>query len=441
MERCVVARCRAATSRPGCGASSTATGRMPWASLGSARATNEDNYLVQKFARAVLGTNNVDCCARVCHAPSAAALNAMLGTGAATNSFDDIERAATDPRLRYQHDREPSDRRRPHQASRPAGRPADRDRRSARRTGRYADVLLQPRPGTNVLVLNALAAAILDEGLIDETFVGRRVDGLDEFRSFVQTFLPERIAGDCGLSSHDIRAAARLYATAKPAIAFHGLGLTEHHQGTESVMALANLALLTGNLGRPGAGVNPLRGQNNVQGAAHMGCEPAHLTGYAPIADARDRVAAVWGATIPDRAGLDAMEMLDAAAAGRVKAMWVVGWDLALTQPNAEVTGAALAGLELLVVQDLFLNETARRFGTVFLPAASAFEKDGTFMNAERRVQRVRARPSRRRETRSPIGRSSPCSPARSVEPICSTTGAPPTSGRRSAACGRRARA
>ena len=155
-------------------------------------------------------------------------------------------------------------------------------------------------------------------------------------------------------------------------------------------MCLTNLALLTGNLGRPGSGVNPLRGQNNVQGAAHMGCEPAHLPGYAPIADARDRVGAVWGATIPETPGLDAMEMLDAAGEGLLKGLWVVGWDLALTQPNADVTSRALATLDVLVVQDLFLNETARQFGTVFLPAASAFEKDGTFMNSERRIQRVR---------------------------------------------------
>ncbi len=173
-------------------------------------------------------------------------------------------------------------------------------------------------------------------------------------------------------------------------MSFHGLGLTEHHQGTEGVMALANLALLTGNVGRAGAGVNPLRGQNNVQGAAHMGCEPAHLPGYVPLADGRARVSEAWGSAIPETVGLDAMEMLDAATAGELKALWVVGWDLLLTQPDAHATRAGLANLEFLVIQDLFLNETARAFGSVFLPAASAFEKDGTFMNSERRIQRVR---------------------------------------------------
>jgi formate dehydrogenase major subunit len=358
--------------------------------LGSARATNEENYLVAKLARAVLGTNNVDCCARVCHAPSAVALNRMLGTGAATSSFDDVERAATillcGTNTTENH---PIVGARIKQAALRGAHLIVIDVRRVELT-EYADVVLQPRPGTNVLVLNALAAAILDEGLTDETFTSERVEMLDEFRSFVRAFVPERVAPECGLNAEDIRAAARLYATAKPAISFHGLGLTEHHQGTEAVMCLTNLALLTGNLGRAGAGVNPLRGQNNVQGAAHMGCEPDHLPGYAPIAEARERVSTIWGAAIPDTPGLDAMEMLDAAATGRLKALWVVGWDLALTQPNANVTGAALANVDLLVVQDLFLNETARQFGTVFLPAASAFEKDGTFMNAERRVQRVR---------------------------------------------------
>jgi formate dehydrogenase major subunit len=359
--------------------------------LGSARATNEDNYLVQRLARAVLGTNNVDCCARVCHAPSAVALHQMFGTGAATSSFDDIERAASI--LVYgtnTTENHPIVGARIKQAVVHGARLVVIDARRVE-LAEYADVFLQPRPGTNVLVLNALAAVVIEERLADETFIGERVDGFDDVRSFVRAFLPERIAPECGLQPENLREAARTYATSKPAISFHGLGLTEHQQGTEAVMCLANLALLTGNLGRPGAGVNPLRGQNNVQGAAHMGCEPAHLPGYAPLDDARKRVGATWGATIPDAPGLDVMEMLDAAAAGHLKGLWVVGWDLALTQPNADVTGEALANLDLLVVQDLFLNETARRYGTVFLPAASAFEKDGTFMNSERRIQRVRA--------------------------------------------------
>ena len=358
--------------------------------LGSARATNEDNYVLQKLARTVLGTNNVDCCARVCHAPSAVGLKHLFGTGAATSSFEDIEDARTilvwGSNTTENH---PVVGARIKQAALRGTHLVVVDPRRIE-LAQYADVFLQPRPGTNVLLLNAMAYTVLDEGLLDEVFVATRVDGREEFQAFIQAFAPEAVSAACGVNPDSIRDAARLYATAKPAISFHGLGLTEHHQGTEGVMALANLALLTGNLGRPGAGVNPLRGQNNVQGAAHMGCEPAHLPGYAPLADAWARVSAVWGSEIPKQPGLDAMEMLDAAEAGELKALWVVGWDLLLTQPNAQATRRALANLDLLVVQDLFLNETARELGSVFLPASSAFEKDGTFMNSERRIQRVR---------------------------------------------------
>jgi formate dehydrogenase major subunit len=359
--------------------------------LGSARATNEDNYLVQKLARAGLGTNNVDSCARVCHAPSAAGLSAMLGTGASTSSFADIELASTilvcGSNTTENH---PIVGARIKQAQRRGANLIVIDPRRIELAD-YADVHLRPRPGTTVMLLNAVAAAIVEADQIDHAFLDARTEGFDVFRESILEYSPERAAVECGVPASEIRAAADLYASARPAIAFHGLGVTEHEQGTEGVMCLVNLALLTGNLGRPGAGVNPLRGQNNVQGAAHMGCEPAHLPGYAPIAEARARVGAVWGIEIPDAAGLDAMEMLDAAEAGRLHALYVVGWDLLLTQPNANATRRALGSLDALIVQDIFLNETAREFATIFLPAASAFEKDGTFMNSERRVQRVRA--------------------------------------------------
>ena len=358
--------------------------------LGSARATNEDNYLVQKLARAVLGTNNVDCCARVCHAPSAAGLAAMFGTGAATSSFDDIEAARTilvcGSNTTEAH---PIVGARIKQAALRGAHLIVVDPRRIE-LAEHAEVHLRPRPGTNVPLLNAMAAVIVDEGLIDEGFVADRVDEAHEFRTFIASWPPERAAAICGVPAGDIRAAARLLATERPAISFHGLGVTEHTQGTETVMCLANLALLTGNLGRPGAGVNPLRGQNNVQGAAHMGCEPAHLPGYAPLADASERVADIWGVDVPDEPGLDAMQMIDAAGAGTLHALVVFGWDVLMTQPNTFVTRQSLAQLETMVIVDLFLNETARELGTVFLPAAASFEKDGTFMNSERRVQRVR---------------------------------------------------
>jgi formate dehydrogenase major subunit len=358
--------------------------------LGSARATNEENYVIQKFARVALGTNNVDCCARVCHAPSAAALDALLGTGAATNSFDDIERAQTifvcGSNTTSCH---PIVGARIRQA---AWRGANLIVLDARRTelAAMADVHLAPRPGTDLLLFHAMAHVVLEEGLIDEAFVHDRVDGIEELRAHVGRFSPEDVARPCDVDAGAIREAARLYAQACPSLSVHGLGLTEHAQGTETVMALINLALLTGNIGRPGSGVNPLRGQNNVQGAAHMGCEPAHLTGYPLLESARPRFESAWGVTLPRARGIDLMEMLEAARSGDLRALWAVGYDVYFTNPDAVRTREALAALELVVVQDLFLNETARELGHVFLPAAASFEKEGTFMNGERRVQRVR---------------------------------------------------
>lgn len=358
--------------------------------LGSARATNEENYLTQKLARAVLGTNNVDCCARVCHAPSAAGLGRVFGVGAATNSFADIERARTLLLLGANAtENHPIVGARIKQAARAGAHLIVIDPRRTELAA-CADVHLQLRPGTDVPLLHALACAILEEGIADEEFLARRVSGVEEYGAFVRAWTPEHAAVVCGLESGRVREAARLYARGRPAMSFHGLGLTEHVQGTDGVVCLANLALLTGNVGRPGAGVNPLRGQNNVQGAAHMGCEPSRLTGYVPLAQAAERFAEVWGAPVPAARGLGLMEMMDAAEAGRLKALWAIGYDLLLTNPNAVATRRSLANLELLIVQDLFLNETARELGTVFFPVCSSFERDGTFMNAERRVQRVR---------------------------------------------------
>lgn len=358
--------------------------------LGSARGSNEEAFLTQKFARVAIGTNNVDCCARVCHAPSAAALKQVLGTGAATNSFADIDRA--DAFLVVGAN--PS-------ANHPvvAARIRQRVWRGARlvvidprRTplAEIADVHLALRAGTNIPLLHALAHVLLAEDRIDHDYLAQRVEGLDALRAAVAEWTPERAAAVCGVAAGDIRRAARLYAGNGPAMCVHGLGLTEHGQGSEGVMALINLALLTGNVGRQGAGVNPLRGQNNVQGVAVMGCEPDNLTGGARIGDGRARFEAAWGTALPDRPGLNAMAMIDAAAAGRLKALYVIGFDLLASLANESATRAALARLDLLIVQDLFLNETARAFAHVFLPAASNFEKDGTFMNSERRIQRIR---------------------------------------------------
>ncbi|RPI55753.1 MAG: formate dehydrogenase subunit alpha [Acidobacteria bacterium] len=359
--------------------------------LGSARQTNEESYLAQKFARIVIGTNNVDCCARVCHTPSSTALKRSLGAGLSTNSFDDIEQAGlvlicgANPTENH-----PIVGARIKQAVR---------RQSARlvvidprriELADYADVFLRVHPGTNIPLLNAMAHVIVRERLVDAAFVGQRVEDYEAFAAFVANWPPERVADLCGVEADQIRAAARLYATVRPAMIVNGLGATEHVQGTDGVTALINLALLTGNFGKPGAGVNALRGQNNVQGAAHMGCEPKTLPGGISIEDGRHAFETLWHASIPRTHGLHQLEMLSAARSGDLKALWAIGYDVLLSNPNARETARALGAMDLVIVQDLFMTETARRFGSVVLPACSSFEKDGTFMNAERRIQRVR---------------------------------------------------
>jgi formate dehydrogenase major subunit len=367
-------------------------GRDSIAVLGSARATNEENYLAQKFTRVVLGTNNVDCCARVCHTPSAAAMKIMIGTGAMTNSFNDIERAKTiilcgaNPTENH-----PIPGARIKQAVLKNGtKLIVIDPRKTELT-RYADVHLQLRPGTNILMFNALAYTIIDEGLTDPEFIRTRVTEFDEFREFVADYSPEAVAERCGVDAALIRQAARIYATNTPSMAMHGLGMTEHLQGTEGVMSIVNLALLTGNIGKHGAGVNPLRGQNNVQGSAHMGCDPGILTGSVTIETGRELFESVWKQPVPTKAGLNQLQMIDAARDGKLKALWTIGYDVFLSNANAHETARAFANMDLVIIQDFFMNETARRFGHVFFPATTSFEKDGTFMNGERRVQRIRA--------------------------------------------------
>ncbi|MGD9628757.1 MAG: formate dehydrogenase subunit alpha [Pyrinomonadaceae bacterium] len=359
--------------------------------LGSSRATNEENYVTQKFARVVIGTNNVDCCARVCHTPTAAAMKMMIGTGAATNSFDDIEIARTimlcgaNPTENH-----PIAGARIKQAIiRNGTKLIIIDPRRTELT-KYADVHLQLRPGTNIPLFNSLAHAIIDEGLADLDFIRDRVTEYDEYRSFVADYSPEAVAEICGVQAEAIRQAARIYASEKPAMSMHGLGMTEHFQGTEGVMCIVNLALLTGNIGKRGSGVNPLRGQNNVQGAAQMGCDPGILTGSIGIEEGRGLFEGVWSSPIPSRKGLNQLQMVDSAGTGELKALWAIGYDVFFSNANGHETERSLRELDFVIVQDMFMNETAERFADVFLPAATSFEKDGTFMNAERRVQRVR---------------------------------------------------
>jgi formate dehydrogenase major subunit len=268
---------------------------------------------------------------------------------------------------------------------------------------RTADIHLQLRPGTNILVFNALAHVIVEEGLADAEFIEARVTEYDEFSNFVAAYSPEAVADEGGVPAELIRRAARMYASERPSMSLHGLGMTEHYQGTEGVMSIVNLALLTGNLGKRGAGVNPLRGQNNVQGSAHMGCDPGILTGSVAVEAGKELFEKVWQRPVPLESGLNQLQMMDAARDGKLKALWAIGYDVFLSNGNAHETERSMENLEVVIVQDLFMNETAKRFGTVFFPACSSYEKDGTFMNGERRVQRIRKAVEPRGHSRSDL--------------------------------------
>jgi formate dehydrogenase major subunit len=360
------------------------------AGISSARCTNEENYLMQKFIRAVIGTNNIDCCARVCHSPTALGLQRAYGTGAATNSIADIE---------FTHcmlviGANPTD-------AHPVTGAKLKQHAMGGKTlividprqtelARYADHFLQLRPGTNVAVLNMMLHYIVKEGVVHEDFIKTRTEGYDDFVAEIENIDIDALEKISGVDREDVRAAAIAYATAGNAMSFHGLGVTEHFQGTFTVMQIANLAMLTGNIGRPGVGVNPLRGQNNVQGAADMGAQPHQGAGYRDVtqADERKIYEDFYGVAHPTTDGLKIPEMFDASLDDRLKAMWIIGEDIVQTDPNTQKVMAALDKLDLLVVQELFMTETAK-MADVVLPGASFLEKSGTFTNGERRVQRV----------------------------------------------------
>jgi len=361
------------------------------AALSSSRCTNEENYLVQKWFRAGLGTHDIDCCARVCHAPSAAGMRRSFGTGAATNSLADIERAdvflVAGSNTTESH---PVTGARIKQAVLAGAKLIVVDPRRTELAD-IADVHLQLRPGTNVPLFNALAAVLVEEGLVDRKFLAERSEGFDEYAAFIVQHTPERMEPLTGIPAELVRQAARLYGRAARPMQVHGLGMTEHYQGSEGVMLLCNLAILVGAVGREGVGVNPLRGQNNVQGAADMGCQPDLLTGYADPTDPAvvERFAQVWGRPLPEHPGRTLPKLYQAIRDGSIAGMFILGEDVVQTDPDANRVRADLRSLELLVVQEIFLSETAK-LAHVVLPGASFLEKDGTFTNGERRVQRVR---------------------------------------------------
>ena len=374
-------------------------GRLSVGGITSSRCTNEETFLVQKLIRAGFGNNNVDTCARVCHSPTGYGLKTTFGTSAGTQDFDSVDHADVILVIGAN----PTD-----------GHPvfASRMKRRLRAGARLividprridlvrtphiqADHHLALRPGTNVAVLTAFAHVIVTEGLVDRAYVAERceVDAFEDWAAFVgrPEHAPEAMQAATGVPAAELRAAARLYATGGAAAIYYGLGVTEHSQGSTTVIAIANLAMATGNVGKPGAGVNPLRGQNNVQGACDMGSFPHELCGYRHVSDAPTRrlFESAWGVPIDDEPGLRIPNMLDAAVDGQFKGIYIQREDILQSDPNTRHVAAGLEAMECVVVQDLFLNETAL-YAHVFLPGSTFLEKDGTFTNAERRIQRVR---------------------------------------------------
>ncbi len=356
--------------------------------LASARCTNEENYLFQKLARC-LGTNNVDHCARLCHAPTVTGLMQAFGSGAATNPMRDLDNAdvilVTGSNTTETH---PVFSSRIKRAARSGATLVVVDPRGIGLT-RHAQLWLRPRPGTDIAWINGLMHVILREGLENRAFIGSRTEGFEELRTALVSCTPEYVQSLTGIAAAELERAARLYARAGAATILYCMGITQHTCGTDTVQALANLAMLCGHVGRPGAGVNPLRGQNNVQGACDMGALPNVLPGYRRVDDAAARIHAeeLWGKRLSGKPGLTATDMF---ASGQVRAMYIMGENPAVSDADTAHVRARLAELDFLVVQDIFLTETAR-LADVVLPAASALEKNGTFTNTDRRVQRVRA--------------------------------------------------
>ncbi len=374
-------------------------GRTSIGGITSSRCTNEEVFVVQKMIRAAFGNNNVDTCARECHSPTGFGLKTAFGTSAGTQDFKSVEHAdvilliGANPT-----DAHPVFGSRLKKRLRAGAQLIVVDPRRidlVKSPHIQAAHFLQLRPGTNVAVVNALAHVIVTEGLVDDRFVAERCDptAFTQWAEFVSRpeNSPEAMEAHSGVPAAELRAAARLYATGGNGAIYYGLGVTEHSQGSTMVMGMANLAMATGNLGRDGVGVNPLRGQNNVQGSCDMGSFPHELSGYRHVSDdaTRSMFEALWGVELAPQPGMRIPNMLDAAISGSFKAMFIQGEDIAQSDPNTVHVESALAAMELVVVQDLFLNETAR-FAHVFLPGTSFLEKDGTFTNAERRINRVR---------------------------------------------------
>lgn len=362
------------------------------AAFACARSANEDIYMLQKMARVAFKTNNVDNCARVCHGPSVAGLARTLGSGAMTNPIGDICENAQVILLVGSNPEEahPVVGMQIREAVRKGAKLIVVDPRGIGLT-RSADIHLKLRPGTNVAFANGMAREIIHAGLADLDFIASRTERFEDFRRMVEDYTPERVAEICHIDARDLVAAARMYARADRASIVYCLGVTEHSSGTEGVMSLSNLAMITGNFGRPGTGVNPLRGQNNVQGACDMGATPGDFPGYQKLSDpaAMAKFEKAWGVEIPKEKGVYATECFPKMIAGEIKGLFIFGEDPVRTDPDTHHVIKALKNLDFLVVDDLFLTETAK-YADVVLPGVSYAEKEGTFSNTERRVQRIR---------------------------------------------------
>ena len=373
-------------------------GRDSIGGITSSRCTNEEVYLVQKLVRAAFGNNNVDTCARVCHSPTGYGLKQTLGESAGTQTFDSVMHAdvimviGANPAVAHPVFASQMKRRLRQGAKLIVVDP--RTTEMVKSPHVQADYHLKLKPGTNVAIISALAHVVVTEGLCSEAYIAERCDSqsFKDWKEFVSRpeNSPEALAEVTGVPAETVRSAARLYATGGNAAIYYGLGVTEHAQGSTMVMGIANLAMATGNVGREGVGVNPLRGQNNVQGSCDMGSFPHELPGYRHISDsiARAEFEARWGVTLNPEPGLRIPNMFDAALDGSFMGLYCQGEDIVQSDPNTQHVASALSAMECIVVQDLFLNETAK-YAHVFLPGSSFLEKDGTFTNAERRISRV----------------------------------------------------
>ena len=370
--------------------------------IASAKCTNEENYIAQKFARAVLGTNNVDHCARLCHAPSVAGLAQSFGSGAMTNSINEIRNAGcilaigtntteAHPIIGLEVKKAVSN-----GAKLIVANPREID------LVRFSHIWLRHNPGSDVALLMGMAKVIIDEKLLDRTFIEERCENFEAFKRSLKDFSLDFAERATGVPKEKIAEAARVYATNKPSSILYAMGITQHSHGTDNVIATANLAMLTGNIGKPSTGVNPLRGQNNVQGACDMGALPNVYSGYQPVSDpdVRKKFETAWGCSLSPKPGLTITELFDSAYRGELKALYIIGENPLLSEPDISHAREALERLEFLVVQDIFLTETAR-LADVILAGVSFAEKDGTFTNTERRVQRLR-------QAIVPVGNSKP---------------------------------